>query len=384
MGFSNYSLILIGASQTNKTGSTKIGNLFYNRNEEETSGSTVSVLGSKIGENSFSSIFDECSHLFNIPEALNVMKRAVYEKTGRAVKDRNDNNKIDEFIALNLPIFILNPEGIKFKDFIINRYKIVNYSLESFLTEAAIEKFNKKYVPEAPDTILKKLALIGKVFSAKFIKVLEDPTERPKLFDVEKLTIEILKEMQEEAGVKFNKAMLKETTASTKYNYNVLAEIPKILSNEFKQKNFKRSNETYSNITFINSVTNNDFDFITYNRNRTEKTKDKEFIVNTSKLHDFINNKVEEYVELETILEALDLTETLKAKPDYKEPYSKYIKKQHKIRIKEPSGKVKEKSISGIYLTVEELANKLFSFNIDFSTPEEANVVELKPEKVET
>ena len=190
--------------------------------------------------------------------------------------------------------------------------------------------------------------------------------------------------MQEEAGVKFNKAMLKETTASTKYNYNVLAEIPKILSNEFKQKNFKRSNETYSNITFINSVTNNDFDFITYNRNRTEKTKDKEFIVNTSKLHDFINNKVEEYVELETILEALDLTETLKAKPDYKEPYSKYIKKQHKIRIKEPSGKVKEKSISGIYLTVEELANKLFSFNIDFSTPEEANVVELKPEKVET
>lgn len=386
LGYSkaNYSLILIGASQTNKTGSTKIGNLFYNRNEEETSGSTVSVLGSKIGENSFSSIFDECSHLFNIPEALNVMKRAVYEKTGRAVKDRNDNNKIDEFIALNLPIFILNPEGIKFKDFIINRYKIVNYSLESFLTEAAIEKFNKKYVPEAPDTILKKLALIGKVFSAKFIKVLEDPTERPKLFDVEKLTIEILKEMQEEAGVKFNKAMLKETTASTKYNYNVLAEIPKILSNEFKQKNFKRSDETYSGFTFVNSVTNNDFDFITYNRNRTEKTKDKEFIVNTSKLHDFINNKVEEYVELETILEALDLTEILKAKPDYKEPYSKYIKKQHKIRIKEPSGKVKEKSISGIYLTVEELANKLFSFNIDFSTPEEANVVELKPEKVET
>ena len=35
-----------------------------------------------------------------------------------------------------------------------------------------------------------------------------------------------------------------------------------------------------------------------------------------------------------------------------------YIKKQHKIRIKEPSG-VKEKTISGIYLTVEELANNL-------------------------
>ena len=366
----NYSLILIGASQTNKTGATKIGNLFYNRNEEETSGSTVSVLGSKIGENSFSSIFDECSHLFNLPEALNVMKRAVYEKTGRAVKDRNDNTKIDEFIALNLPIFILNPEGIKFKDFIINRYKIINYSIESFITEEAIEKFNEKYVPEAPNTILKKLAVIGKVFSEKLIAIIEDPTKRKKLFNIEELTIEILKEMEEEANVNFLPEMLKETTASTKYNYNVMAEIPKLLTNEFKQKNFKRSSERYSGFTFVNSVTNNDFDFITYNRNRTEKTKEKEFIVNTSKLHEFINNKVEEYVELETILEALDLTELLKAKPDYKEPYEKYIKKNHKIRIKEPSGAVKEKTISGIYLTVEELANKLFSFDIDFSKPE--------------
>ena len=365
----NYSLILIGASQTNKTGATKIGNLFYNRTEEETSGSTVSVLGSKIGENSFSSIFDECSHLFNLQEALNVMKRAVYEKTGRAVKDRNDNNKIDNFIALNLPIFILNPEGIKFKDYIINRYKIINYSIESFITTSAIEKFNEKYVPEAPNTILKKLAVIGKVFSEKLIAIIEDPTERKKFFKIEELTITILKEMEEEANVNFLPEMLKETTASTKYNYNVMAEIPKLLTNEFKQKNFKRSSESYSGFTFVNSVTNNDFDFIIYNRNRTEKTKEKEFIVNTSKLHDFVNNKIEEYVELETILEALDLTEILKAKPDYKEPYEKYIKKNHKIRIKEPSGAVKEKTISGIYLTVEELANKLFSFDIDFTKP---------------
>lgn len=31
-------------------------------------------------------LFDECSHLFNIPEALNVMKRAVYEKTEEQLK----------------------------------------------------------------------------------------------------------------------------------------------------------------------------------------------------------------------------------------------------------------------------------------------------------
>ena len=379
----NYSLILIGASQTNKTGATEIGNLFYNRKSEETTGSSISVVGSKLGLSSFCSIFDECSHLFNMPEALNVMKRAIYKESVRAVKDRNDNNKIDEFIALNLPVFLLNPEGIKFKDYIVNRYKIVNYSLESFITEEATKKFNEKYLPEAEDTILKKLALIGKVFSEKLIAIIEDPTERKKLFNIEELTIEILKEIQEEAGVKFNAAMLKETEASTKYNYDVMAEIPKILNNEFKQKNRLTANSSYSGFSFTNSVINNDFDFITYNKNRTNKTQHKEFIINTSKLENHINYYVEEFVELETILEALGLTDIIKDKPDYKEPYSDYIKKQHKIRIKEPSGKTKEKSISGIYLTTEELANNLFNFDIDFSKPEKETSTLAKSEKVE-
>ena len=368
-GKANYSLILIGASQTNKTGATKIGNLFYNRTEEETTGSTVSVLGSKLGENTFTSIFDECSHLFFIMEALNVMKRAIYEKTGRAVKDRNDNSKIDEFIALNLPLFILNPEGIVFKDYIKNRYKIINYSIESYVDNLAKERFNEKYVPEAEDTILKKLAVIGKVFSEKLIKIIEDPSERNKLFDIEKLTIDILKEIQSEAGVKFNAAMLQKTEASTRYNYNVIDEIPKILNAEFKEKNRLTANSSYSGFSFVNSITNNDFPFIIYNRNRTGAAKHKEFIVNTSKLTDHINKKSEEYVELETILEALNLTDVLKAKPDYdnKKPFSEYIKKNHKIRIKDSQGNLKDKVISGIYLTVEELANNLFGFNIDFS-----------------
>ena len=382
-GKGNYSLILIGASQTNKTGASKIGNLFYNRTEEETTGSTVSVLGSKLGENSFSSIFDECSHLFNIPEALNVMKRAIYEKTGRAVKDRNDNSKIDNFTAFNLPLFLLN-EPTKFKDFITNRYKIIYYSSESYVTNSAKEKFNEKYVPDSEDTILKKLAVIGKCFSEKLIAIIEDPTERSKLFNMEETTIEILKQIQEEAGVKFNKAMLETTESSTKYNYDVKTEIKELLNNEFKTKNKITANNSPSGFTFTQSVINNDFDFITYNKNRTEKTAEKEFIINTSKLKDYVNKNVEEFVELTTILEALDLTETIKAKPDYKEPYEDYIKKNHKIRIKEPSGKVKERTISGIYLTLEELANKLFSFNIDFSKNDSKPTLNYKVEKVES
>lgn len=385
LGYSkaNYSLILIGTSQTNKTGATKVGNLFYNREEEETSGSTVSVLGSKIGENSFSSIFDECSHLFKISEALNVMKRAVYEKTGRAVKDRNDNSKIDEFVAFNLPLFLLNPEGkIEFKDFITNRYKVINYSNESFITEAAKKEFNEKYLPEAKDTILKKLALIGKVFSEKLIGVIEDPTKRKKLFHIEELTIELLKEIQREAGSTFNKAMLKETEASSKYDYKVESEIPKVLNAEFKEKNRLTGNRRYDASNFTNSIINNDFDFITYNKKRTPKTQHKEFIINTSGLEKHVNQLVEETVDLETILEALNLTDILKAKPDYKEPYSDYIKKKHKIQLGDGS-EHKEKTISGIYLTLEELANNLFGFDIDFSSSENETPTLIKAEKVE-
>lgn len=81
-----YSLILTGKSQGNKSGATSIGRLFYLHTGEETAGSTVSVLGSKLEENSFVSAFNECNHLFTLREALNVMKRAIYEKNSKSYK----------------------------------------------------------------------------------------------------------------------------------------------------------------------------------------------------------------------------------------------------------------------------------------------------------
>lgn len=360
----NYSLILIGKSQTNKTGATNIGRLFYNHTEEETTGSTVSVLGSKLEENTFLSVFDECSHLFNITEALNVMKRLVYEKTARATKDRNDNKKIDEFQALALAMFILN-ERIDLKDFITNRYKVIDYTSKSFISEEVIANFNEKYVPEAEDTILKKLALIGKVFSEKLIAIIEDPTERKKLFNIEETTIEILKEISSEAEVNFLPEMYTITEASIKYNYDVANEIRTLLNTEFKKKNKLTANNSYSGFSFTNSIINNDFDFIYYNKGRTTNTAEREFIVNSSGLVKYVNNHVEETVELEFILDVLDLTEILTKKAeDNNTDYNSFINKQYKIKVE---GTDKKKNITGFYLTVEELANNLFSFNIDFS-----------------
>lgn len=354
LGYSkaNYSLILIGKSQTNKTGATKTGNLFYNHVEEETTGSTVSVLGSKLGENSFTSIFDECSHLFYIMEALNVMKRAIYERTGRAVKDRNDNTKIDEFIALNLPLFILN-ERIDLKDYITNRYKVINYSSESFISEEAIAKFNEKYVPEAEDTILKKLALIGKVFSEKLIAIIEDPTERNKLFNIEETTIEILKEMQEEAGVKFNPEMLKTTVASDKYNYDVAAEITTLLNTEFKKRINKHDNYFIAS-DFKQAALNSNFNFLIYN------PQEQKFLIKYSKFNKFINENIEEYVELEEILEILDLKPMLEQEAKKtKYSYEDYIRKSNRIG---------SKVHKGFYLDVEDLASKVFTIYLSEET----------------
>lgn len=106
---------------------------------------------------------------------------------------------------------------------------------------------------------------------------------------------------------------------------------------------------------------------LTYNKNRTEATSEMEFIISYSGFVKYVNNHVEETVELEDILNYLGLTEILYSKmkaENYKKGFKSYIRRQYKITVE---GSKKPKVIKGFYLTVEELANNLFSFNIDFS-----------------
>ena len=385
-----YSLILIGISKGNKTGAIKVGNLFYMNTEEETSGSTVSVLGSKLEENSFSKVFDECYNLINLPEAPDVMKKAVQDKTTRITKNRTDNKKQDKFNAFGLPVFLLN-ERMEFKDFIRERFKITEYTSKSYVPKEDRTKFNEKYLPETEDSDLKIFKVIGAEFKKKIVPLIEAKDKR--LLKPEELTIEILKEIAEETATAVGKAidflpeMYNITEASTNYNYDVRTAIVKLLNDSFKAKN-KVSGNNYSANDFLKSAINNDFDFITYNKNRSSENAEDVYLIAYSKFERYVNNNVEETVELETILEALDLTETLEAKrtaynkiakangnKEYK-TLSEFIRKQNFIKVE---GSSKPKNIKGFYLTTEELINNLFSFNIDFSKPKEP--VELKIEK---
>ena len=188
----------------------------------------------------------------------------------------------------------------------------------------------------SPNTILKKLAVIGKAFSEKLIKIIEDPTSRKKLFNIEEVTISILKELESEANVNFLPEMLEPTGTSNKYNYEVAIEVVNLLNNEFKLKNHLTANSSYSGYTFTQSAMNNDFDFITYNKNKTEATSEREFIISYSGFVKYVNNHVEETVELEDILNYLGLTEILYSKmkaENYKKGFKSYIRRQYKITV---------------------------------------------------
>ena len=367
-----YSLILIGISKGNKTGAINVGNLFYLNTEEENSGSTVSVLGSMLGLNSYAKAFDECYNLLNLPEVPDVMKKAVQDLITRITKNRTDNNEMDKFNAFALPVFLLN-ERMEFKDYIRERYKITEYTSKSYVSKEDRTDFNEKYVPEDKEgTVLRKVALIGNEFRKKIVPIIEAKDKR--LLKPEDLTIAILKEIAEETSkatgktIDFLPEMYNITEASTNYDYDVASEIRKLLNNEFKKKNRITANNIPSGFTFTQSAINNDFDFITYNKNRTKKTADRHFIINASKLVKYVNNHIEETVELEDLLKYLSLEDVLKTKAEAnKVPYDKFIKTQYKVEIE---GSNKKKNITGFYLTVEEVANNLFDFNINFSDPE--------------
>ena len=143
--------------------------------------------------------------------------------------------------------------------------------------------------------------------------------------------------------------MYETTIASDRYNYDVQAEIKNLLNREFKNK--VRRNK-YNSSDFVESARNNDFDFLIYDN------KKMIFFIVARKLTDYINMKLKENLEIETILEVLGLKEELiaEASEDNKE-FKDYIKKSNKI-----NGETKR----GFKISIDNVIKKLFNFNLDF------------------
>lgn len=378
-----YSLILIGKTKGNKTGAIKIGKLFYLNTEESNSGSTVSVLGSKLEENSFSKPFDESYHLLNQPEIFDVMKKATQELITRITKDRNDNKKNDEFNAIGLPSFLLN-ERMEFPDYIRERYKITDYTNKSYVSKKDRVKFNKKYLPDdTENTVLRKLAIIGNEFKKKIIPLIEGKDKR--LLKPEELTIEILRDIAKETSIATGKPidflseMYTITEPSKKYDYDVAEAIRNFLNKEFKKHNKIGGQRVYYSSHMVSSIKNNDFPSITYDKDN------ERFIFNASKFEKYINNHIEETtVELEEILDYLDLTETLNDRyEEYKKKAESDKRMKNKIKtfeeyIRKKQYLVKGKNISGFYLTTMEVMNNVFGLDYESSDEDDNKDIENK------
>lgn len=197
-----YSLVLWGRTNTSKTGSSVMfSNLYIDRDTVLQKANTQSAMGTRLGENTFPLILDENKDILSDPRNEEFLKNIVHDKIGRSVKDRADNNSMNDFPALRMTISTLNPE-LTFKDEFLKRYKVLYYDSSMQVKELARTVFNKKYKPQSPETPLKQLRHLGKAFADRFIPYIESKSD--ELYDLETLTIKILKDISDEYDVDFN------------------------------------------------------------------------------------------------------------------------------------------------------------------------------------
>ena len=197
-----YSMVLWGVTDTNKTGSSIMFSYLYaDKDMTLQKANTQSAMGTRLGENTFPLILDENKDILSDPRNEEFLKNIVTDKIGRSVKDRADNNNMNDFPSLRQSVSTLNHD-IPYKPEFLKRYKVLYYDLNMQVSESAKTEFNKKYKPKSPNTPLKQLRHLGKVFSEYFIPYIESQSD--ELYDLESLTIKILKEIANKYGEEFN------------------------------------------------------------------------------------------------------------------------------------------------------------------------------------
>ena len=197
-----YSMVLWGVTDTSKTGSAiMFSNLYTDMDTTLQKANTQSAMGTRLGENTFPLILDENKDTLADPRNEEFLKNIVTDKIGRSVKDRADNNSMNDFPSLRMTVSTLN-QDIEYKPEFLKRYKVLYYDMSMQVREQDKIDFNKKYKPKSPDTPLKQLRHLGKVFADHFIPYLESKSD--ELYDLESLTIKILREIADTYGVDFN------------------------------------------------------------------------------------------------------------------------------------------------------------------------------------
>ena len=332
LGFNKslYGLVLWGVRDTNKTGSCENYSYLYNNptviNQDA---DTPSAFGSRLGENTYNLLVDEAWNLLSNKDNEEVLKKAITNKTARAVKNKYNNDAIDEFYALRIPIYTLNDIApVMEKEEFKKRYKVVYYDNTMKLSKKVIKEFIKKYKPQSPTTPLNQLKHLGKVFADKFEAYLQDKSD--KLHDLEALTVDILKDIAKEYDTTFD------TAYTTIQEFDTDEEdLGSKIRDGLNKLFFKNHKTLYG----YDGITNADFEFSARYGEFTwldYQPTNERYVIHVKEFEKEINNITREYIQIEDIFDALDITLNLDENKQGFKTYTKFKgKTQYAVKIKE-------------------------------------------------
>ena len=332
LGFNKslYGLVLWGVRDTNKTGSCENYSYLYNKpNVIRKDADTPSAFGSRLGENTYTLLVDEAWNLLSNKDNEETLKKAITNLTVRAVKNKYDNDKVDEYPGLRIPIYTMNDNTpVIEKEEFKKRHKVLYYDKSMKLPKKQIKEFIKKYKPESPDSPLNQLKHLGKVFASKFEVYLADKSN--KLHDLEELTVDILKEIAEEYDTPFDTAYYTIQEFDTDEE-DLGAKIRDGLNKLF----FKNHKKFYG----YDGIASNDFEFSAKYGEFTwldyQPTKEK-YLIHVKEFEKEVSNITREYLQIEDIFDALDITLDESDNKDGFKTYTKFKgKTTYAVKIKE-------------------------------------------------
>lgn len=296
-----YGLILTGAPKTSKTGSCLNFSWIYSTPQDrEKAVSTTSVFGSRLEESTLPAIIDEAYTLISRDDMQDPMKRCIYNKDTRSTKDKSNTQITIDYLALGLPIFTMN-EYEEFKNYMTRRYHISYYPSSMVVDDKDAEEFENKYSPEYEDSPLKALRYLGRAFADKMIPYIESQSE--ELFDLEKLTIKILKEIAEEVGEEFNPSVYEIQESVDNFDQDNCATIRSGLNKLFTSNHKKNPNSAYVLGDFIVCAKTGEINWLYYRK------KDETFVINKKGFEKEVSQIVGENMDYETILKELDIAD---------------------------------------------------------------------------
>lgn len=294
-----YGLILTGAPKTSKTGSCLNFSWIYSTPQDrEKAVSTTSVFGSRLEESTLPAIIDEAHSLISRDDMQDPMKRCIYNKDTRSTKDKSNTQLTIDYLALGLPIFTMN-EYEEFKNFMTRRYHISYYPSSMVVDDKDAEEFENKYSPEYEDSPLKSLRYLGRAFADKIIPYIESQSE--ELFNLEKLTIKILKEIAEEVGAEFNPSVYEIQESADNFDQDKCSTIRSGLNKLFSSNHYKNPNLNYSTTDFINCANNGEINWLYY------RSKQKTFVINKKGFEKEVSQIVGENMDYKSILTELNI-----------------------------------------------------------------------------